>query len=89
MVADQSRQLTDEVVDAYVEWQEECLFLEDAYGLWTSTSAANHDLAYAAYCAALDREQQASLVYANRCQRLARVLTPAPQPRRKVLWRRA
>jgi hypothetical protein len=79
MVADIPRELTDDMIDAFVDWQEECLFLEDAYDLWTSASPASRDLAFAAYRAALDREQQACLVFAKRCDRLARVVTLTPQ----------
>ena len=43
----------------YVEWREECLFLVDAYQRWLNEADRDRRLAFAAYRAALDREQQA------------------------------
>jgi hypothetical protein len=63
-------ELIDDLIDSYVDWREECLAVEDAYDLWASSSADHRDLACAAYRAALDREQQASSVYADRCNRV-------------------
>jgi hypothetical protein len=58
--------LIDDAVDAYVEWQEECLFVWDAYRHWARAPRADASLAYAAYAAALDREERASAYYAGR-----------------------
>jgi hypothetical protein len=64
------RRLVDGAIDAYVEWQEECLSLEDAYLRWSQGSANDRRLAFAAYTEALDREQLASRIYAARCRAL-------------------
>jgi hypothetical protein len=82
MAAPVRPELIDELIDSYVEWREECLFLEDAYDLWASGSAEDRTLAFAAYRAALDREQQASSVYAARCNRIERERAAKPAPAR-------
>ena len=63
--------LVDEAIDAYVDWQEECLFVWDAYCRWAGAPQADATLAFAAYAAALDREERASAFYAGRISRLA------------------
>jgi hypothetical protein len=79
----------DRVLDAYVDWREECLALTGAYERWSSGADPDPDrhLAFAAYMAALDREQQACSVYENRCNRVARQLSSGPGPIAR-LWRR-
>jgi hypothetical protein len=64
--------LVDEAIDAYVDWQEECLFVWDAYCRWASAPRDDAGLAFAAYAAALDREEHASAYYARRLSRLPR-----------------
>jgi hypothetical protein len=71
MAVDVRPQLIDDLIDTYVDWREECLTLEHAYDRWGSGSAEDRDLAFSAYRAALDREQQATSVYADRCNRVA------------------
>ncbi len=68
-------EVIDELVDAYVEWREECLALAGAYERWSGEADRDRRLAFAAYRAALDREQQACSVYETRCNRAARELT--------------
>jgi hypothetical protein len=63
--------LVDDVIDAYVDWREECLFVWDAYCRWAAAPQADATLAFAAYAAALDREERASAYYAGRISRLA------------------
>jgi hypothetical protein len=62
----------DDVIDAYVAWRAACLFVCDAYHRWSSATRADATLAFAAYAAALDREEHASACYAGRLGRLAR-----------------
>jgi hypothetical protein len=81
-------EVVDEAIDAYVEWREECLFLVDAYNRWSSEADRDRRLAFAAYRAALDREQQACSVYKSRCDRLTRELTPGRGPIGRLLRRR-
>jgi hypothetical protein len=63
--------LVDEVIEAYVAWRTECSFVCDAYRRWTRAPRVDATLAFAAYAAALDREEHASACYAGRLSRLA------------------
>lgn len=63
-------QLLDEAVDAYVDWREESAEVWDAYERWRHAPAADDALALA-YCAAVDREELASHVYAELMTRSA------------------
>jgi hypothetical protein len=58
-------ELIDALTEAYVEWREECATVRQAYERWISFPAWERELAFAAYTAALDREQQASIVYSR------------------------
>ena len=53
----------DALIDTYVAWREECTVLKRAYERWTGSERAERGLAYAAYRAALDREEKAATVY--------------------------
>ena len=58
-------QLLDEAVDAYVDWRGESTEVWDAYERWRHAPAADAPFAFSAYCAAVDREERASHVYAE------------------------
>lgn len=53
----------DALLDTYGEWREECEEVERAYERWTGSERAERRFAYAAYRAALDREEKAAAVY--------------------------
>jgi hypothetical protein len=76
-------QLIDDLMDMYVEWREACVALRTAYERWSSVRVAERRLAFAAYQAALDWEEQASAIYADRLNQVVRELPSAPrsQPR--------
>jgi hypothetical protein len=74
-------EVIDDLMEIYVDWREECLWLSAAYERWLSVPVAERELAFAAYGAALDREEQASAVYADHVDRIARGLA-APKKRR-------
>jgi hypothetical protein len=61
----------DRLMEMYVDWREECVWLRDAYERWLSVPIEERDLAFAAYRAALDREEQASAVYAKQLNEFA------------------
>ena len=68
----QSREeLLDEAVDAYVDWREESTGVWDAYERWRRAPAGDAPFAFSAYCAAVDREERASSVYADLMTRAA------------------
>jgi hypothetical protein len=62
--------LIDEAMERYVEWREECAAVYDAYANWTNAPTEETDLPFAAYSAALDREQSAATVYGRALKRL-------------------
>jgi hypothetical protein len=61
----------DGLMEMYVDWREECAWLGAAYECWLSAPIEERDLAFAAYRAALDREEQASAVYAKHLGEIA------------------
>lgn len=60
----------DAVMDSYVEWREESQIVETAYERWAESERFERGLAYAAYRAALDREEKAADAYALAATRL-------------------
>jgi hypothetical protein len=55
--------------EVYVDWREESAASEEAYGRWSIASDADRALAFTAYKAALEREEQAAIVYRNHLRR--------------------
>ena len=70
----QRHALIDQAMERYVEWREECAAVQDAYTNWASAPAGEVDLPYAAYGAALDREQSAAASYSRAIVCLERLL---------------
>jgi len=62
-------------MEMYLDWREECASLGAAYERWLSVPIEERNLAFAAYRASLDREEQASAVYAKHLNEVAH---PAP-----------
>ncbi len=60
----------DDMIGAYVDWREECLAVQAAYERWSSAPPEDEVLAFAAYLAALDSEERASLLYEKLVQRV-------------------
>jgi hypothetical protein len=50
-------------MDGYVAWREESAAVEIAYGQWLRAEPSEQALAFAAYVAALDREERAAGTY--------------------------
>ena len=63
-------EVIDEMMDRYVDWREQCIALRNTYERWSTGPVAERKLAFATYRAALDLEEHASLVYADRINRL-------------------
>jgi hypothetical protein len=57
--------LIDDVVDAYVDWREQCQRVWLAYDAWSATAGPDAGLRFTAYVAELDREHRASDAYAD------------------------
>ena len=68
------RHLVDEAMDRYLEWREECLAVDVAYGKWSEAPSGDDAVSFAAYGAALDREESAARVYCTVLERLKQVL---------------
>ena len=58
-----SSTLIDAVMDGYVAWREESAAVHVAYGHWLRAEPKERALAFAAYYAALDREERAAATY--------------------------
>jgi hypothetical protein len=66
-----SQRQADEAMDAYVDWREECVFVSEAYERWAHAPVGEAGFEFAAYRAALDREEHASQAYVDRLMRMA------------------
>ena len=64
-VSRRHKHLVDCMMDAYIDWREESVALEEAYHRWANAEASDAVLACAAYRAGLDREERASIRYAE------------------------
>jgi hypothetical protein len=64
--------LAEEAIERYVDWREESATVGEAYGHWSTASDAEGALAFAAYRAALDREEVAATLYRTVLDRLGR-----------------
>jgi hypothetical protein len=56
-------------MEAYVDWREACLRVSDTYCSWSRATGRSAGVAFARYVAALDREERAAEMYANRWMR--------------------
>jgi hypothetical protein len=60
----------DEFMDGWVCWREACEDVRSAYERWNGAPLPQRALAFGSYRAALEREEQAALVYAIWTDRL-------------------
>jgi hypothetical protein len=66
-----SRQaIADEFLESYVSWRETCEAVSSSYQWWGTCAARQRDLAFESYLAALDREEIAAQVHADRAERV-------------------
>ena len=65
MAVDVAPVVVDPLMEFYCDWREQCLEVHAAYEQFTAASPAERSFAFAAYEAALDREQAASEAYAR------------------------
>ena len=56
-------QLADRAFQHYLDWRDETATLEDAYDRWVRAPREERTFAFAAYMAALDREEHAAVRY--------------------------
>jgi hypothetical protein len=62
--------LADEFVDGYLCWREESAAVEGAYQQWRGMKGRDRPIAFAAYQAALDREEHAAQVFRDCAERV-------------------
>jgi hypothetical protein len=58
------KQRIDDMREAYADWVAECAGVQVAYEGWSTAGNAEASTAFAVYCDALDREEQASKWFA-------------------------
>jgi hypothetical protein len=63
------RSLVDGLIESWVCWREACEDVRSAYDCWGQCKT-QRALAFASYCAALDREDQAARVYSMHMERV-------------------
>ena len=72
MTVDVAPEIVDRLMAFYCDWREECLETHDAYERFKVAAPADRNLAFAAYEAALDREEAASALYAGQIRQITR-----------------
>lgn len=75
MTVDVGSGVVDGLMERYCDWRERCLEAHAAYKHFAAASAAERSLAFAAYEAALDREEAACEAYATKIRLITQVLS--------------
>jgi hypothetical protein len=65
-----ARRFVDQFLETYVSWRERCLDVEAGYVAWRGAERSDRGAAFAAYHAALDREQSAARTHERSIARL-------------------
>jgi hypothetical protein len=68
-----SERLVNEAFERYLEWRAESDSVSEAYRAWSTASAGDGALPFAAYRGALDREQRAAELYGSVIDRVERL----------------
>jgi hypothetical protein len=63
--------LADDFLDSYIDWREECAAVSGAYRLWQRAERGDEAMAFAAYHAALDREEHAAGLFRECTERIS------------------
>jgi hypothetical protein len=74
------RRLVHAAMDAYLDWGDECTAVSDAYRCWAEAGEADTATAWRAYEVALDREERASVVYADLVEHVGGLTAPERKP---------
>src|ERR1700733_7102854 len=80
MTALSRKRLIDKLVEAYVDWREACVRVDDAYGACARETGPWGAVAFGLYLATLDAEEQAADAYAGLVRRAEKL--PWSQERR-------
>lgn len=76
-----SRWAIDALLECYVSWREECQAVRLAYQRWSGSGRDARWLAYAAYVAAIDREECAAHKYAEHVEVVSLISTRSVRSR--------
>jgi hypothetical protein len=76
------RELTDRMLDAYVDWRETATVVQDRYTSWSHSPRCDRSLRYASYLAALDGEDRAAQNYAQQIREVTNALADELTPNR-------
>jgi hypothetical protein len=68
------------MLDAYVDWHEACLLVNDGYRNWSSATGPDVTAAFVGYMPALDREERAAEIYARLVRRVGDLATGEHNP---------
>jgi hypothetical protein len=68
--------LADAFVDSWVFWREASEDVRSAYRWWSESARPDRALAFAGYRAAVDREQHAANIHADRAERVRALIAP-------------
>jgi hypothetical protein len=80
MTALSRKRLIDKLVEAYVDWREACVRVDDAYRACARETGPWGAVAFGLYVATLDAEEQAADAYAGLVRRAAKLpWTQEPQ----------
>jgi hypothetical protein len=79
--------LVDAAIDSYVDWREQSAAVRRAYRWWRAADTEDRSVAFAAYRAALDREERATSRYRHAIEYCAGLRIPAAPERPRSRWR--
>ncbi len=71
MIVDERPKLTDELIERYCDWRTRCEEVSATYERFANAGSADRGVAFAAFQAALDREECAADAYAEQIDRMA------------------
>ncbi len=78
--------LVDAAIDSYVDWRERSAAVRRAYRWWRAADTEDRPAAFAAYHAALDREERAVARYRHAIEYCAGLGVPAAPERPRSRW---
>jgi hypothetical protein len=78
--------LVDAAIDSYVDWRERSAAVRRAYRWWRAADTEGRPAAFAAYRAALDREERAVARYRHAIESCASLPVPVTPERPRSRW---
>ena len=62
--------VVDQFIETWISWREACRDVRHEYESWRTCTGPQQPVAYASYCAALDREEDAALMHSVWAERI-------------------